>query len=92
MRRIKVIKQTMEWYDIPDDVILDMEKLTKDFHSKLSNIMSINIISDVKINDVDVTPDIIDVSTPIDTMEDIMEDTMEVKDEECSEKSLPESE
>jgi hypothetical protein len=71
----------MEWYDIPDDVILDMEKLTKDFRSKLSNIMSINIISDVKVNDVD-----------INTMEDTMEDTMEVKDEECSEKSLPESE
>jgi hypothetical protein len=71
----------MEWYDIPDDVVLDMEKLTKDFRSKLSNIMSINIISDVKVNDVD-----------INTMEDAMEDTMEVKDEECSEKSLPESE
>jgi hypothetical protein len=74
----------MEWYDIPDDVVLDMEKLTKDFQPKVSNIISINIISDVKINDVDATPDLIDVSTPI--------DTLEVKDEECSEKSLPESE
>jgi hypothetical protein len=75
MRRLKVIKQTMEWYDIPDDVVLDMEKLTKDYHSKISNLISINIISDDKIDE-EFTPS----------------DITEMKEDECSEKLLPQSE
>jgi hypothetical protein len=52
MKRVKVIRQTIEWYDVPDEVASAMEELQKYVVEKNAQITSLMGISIAMISDI----------------------------------------
>ena len=62
MKRVKVIRQTAEWYDVPDEVTNAMEELQKfvlEQNAKITSLMgiSVSMITDIP-NDVIITTEV----------------------------------
>ena len=63
MKRVKVIRQTAEWYDVPDEVANAMEELQKFVlgqNAKITSLMgiSVSMITDIP-NDVITTTQVV---------------------------------